>query len=295
VHVDDDDDRVVPARAGERCVEMLRIDEDRVVVAPVHTEVPQLPESRMPAADLVELPQVGREGVARGLCRRPVAELVLVLLVVDVLLGTGTRDVLVEFVAGVHAVKRSSGRGDRSTDPVCGAAAELQVFGEDVRGVDEQIGPEVVRRLLGDGDEELLQLRLGVPPGEVAVALLESDRRQSAERGGAGERLGEEDHVRVRIVHGPDEPFPEPQGFGVRVVHAEDAHALGDPVLDDAQNLRREAGEIAVEVEGIDVLVLLRRVLRVGDRAVREGREPLRMRGDPWVVGRGLQGEVECD
>ena len=52
---------------------------------------------------------------------------------------------------------------------------------------------------------------------------------------------------------------------------------------------------VVVEVERVDVLVLLRRVLRVGDGAVGQGGEPLRMLGDPRVVGRALQGQVERD
>src|SRR3546814_15199886 len=45
----------------------------------------------------------------------------------------------------------------------------------------------------------------------------------------------------------------------------------------------------------IDVLILLRRVLGIGDGPVGAGGEPLRVRGDPGVVGRRLQGHVEGD
>ena len=81
----------------------------------------------------------------------------------------------------------------------------------------------------------------------------------------------------------------------MRVVDAEDLDSLCDPVPDDAERLRADALRVVVEVDRVDVLVLLRRVLRVRDRAVRKRGEPLRVRLHPWVVRRGLQSEVERD
>ena len=52
---------------------------------------------------------------------------------------------------------------------------------------------------------------------------------------------------------------------------------------------------VVVEVQRVDVLVLLGRVLGVGDGAVGPGGEPLRVLFDPRVIGRGLQGQVERD
>ncbi len=52
-------------------------------------------------------------------------------------------------------------------------------------------------------------------------------------------------------------------------------------------------GGIVVEVERENVLVLLRRVLRVGDAAVNAGGEPLGVAFDPRVVRGGLQGKVQ--
>ena len=82
------------------------------------------------------------------------------------------------------------------------------------------------------------------------------------------------------------------RGF-VRVVDAEDPHALLDPVPHDPQHLVEDALGIVVEVDRVDVLVLLRRVLGVPDGAVGELGEPVGMLGDPRVIGGGLQREVE--
>ena len=56
-----------------------------------------------------------------------------------------------------------------------------------------------------------------------------------------------------------------------------------------------EALVVAVEIDRVDVLVLLRRVLGVGDRAVALGREPLGVLLRPRVVGGALQREVQRD
>ena len=82
-----------------------------------------------------------------------------------------------------------------------------------------------------------------------------------------------------------DQPLPEPERLRVRVVHPEDPHAVADPELDHAlQLLPQLAAGLRLEVEGVDVLVALRGVLRVLDRAVRPVLEPLRVRLDPRVV-----------
>jgi hypothetical protein len=89
VDVGDDDDRVVDPVDAQRRGQVLDEDEDRVVVAPVDRDVAQLSQRRVSAADLVEARQVGRDGQSLGCRGIPVAQLVLVLLVVDVLSDPG--------------------------------------------------------------------------------------------------------------------------------------------------------------------------------------------------------------
>ncbi len=113
--------------------------------------------------------------------------------------------------------------------------------------------------------------------------------------GGPGERLGEEEHVGVGGVDLGEQPLPERHRLGVRVVDPEDPDAVGHPVPHDPQDLGVDPLRVVVEVDRVDVLVLLRRVLGVGDRAVGPGGEPLRVLAHPRVVGRALQGEVERD
>ena len=74
-------------------------------------------------------------------------------------------------------------------------------------------------------------LLLGVAPREVGVGLGEADLRQPVHQLRPGERLGQEDHIRMPAANVGDHPMPERQRLGVRIVDAEDAHALVDPEL----------------------------------------------------------------
>src|SRR3712207_6940860 len=57
--------------------------------------------------------------------------------------------------------------------------------------------------------------------------------------------------------------LPIYQRLRVRVVDAEHLHAVVDPVLHDAADLRRQAAHVVVEVERVDVLVLDRKSTRL--------------------------------
>ena len=82
----------------------------------------------------------------------------------------------------------------------------------------------------------------------------------------------------------------------MRVVHPERPHALVDPESDDAQQRvpERFPGR-GREVDGVDVLVLLGRVLRVLDGPVGPRVEPFRVLAHPRVIRRALDREVERD
>ncbi|MNK93991.1 hypothetical protein D3C87_1141810 [compost metagenome] len=98
-------------------------------------------------------------------------------------------------------------------------------------------------------------------------------------------------------MHFGNQPLPEGQRLGVRVVHAENLHPLLDPADDDVAQLHPETGDRfnGIEIDVDDVLVFLRRVLRVFDRAVGAPVEPARMLFEPRVVLGTLDGEVEGD
>src|SRR5262245_30589835 len=80
----------------------------------------------------------------------------------------------------------------------------------------------------------------------------------------------------------------------MRVVDPEDPYAPVDPEQRDGQQLLPDrAPVVAFEVEWVDVLVLLRRVLRVLDRPVGPMTKPVGVLADPRMLGRTLPGEIE--
>src|SRR2546428_3889724 len=100
----------------------------------------------------------------------------------------------------------------------------------------------------------------------------------------------------MRVLDGADEPLPELHRLRVWIVHAERAHAVADPEFENPLHLFPEwPGILALEVQRVDVLVLLRRVLRVLDGAIGPMEEPLRVLADPGMVRRALDREVQRD
>ena len=135
-----------------------------------------------------------------------------------------------------------------------------------------------------------------VLPGEVGVRLAEAGLRQRVHPRRAGEGLGQEDDVRVlladvRMSHS-QKPIGLVWGLSTRKMRTprstQNTHR-------PAQRLPQAAPVVAVEVDVVDVLVALGRVLRVLQRPVGAAVEPLRVLGQPGVVGRALDREVERD
>ena len=272
---------------------LLGEDEDVAVRRVVEGQVAQLLQSGMLAADLVESPEQQVEVLATRFGAGPVARAVLELLGVQVLLPSpGQHLVLEQLEPGVHPPGGRQRGAEHGPDREGRLAAPLQEAGQDVGGVDEEVGPEERRGLGRELAQVLLDLPLLVAPGEVGVALVEADLAEHVHHRRLGEGLGQEEHVRVGPAHLGQQPGPEVHRLGVRVVHPEDPHTVRHPQPDDPQALGVDAVPVGVEVDRVDVLVLLRRVLRVRDRAVGAVGEPLRMVLHPRVVGGGLQGEV---
>ncbi len=98
------------------------------------------------------------------------------------------------------------------------------------------------------------------------------------------------------LLHLCNEPLPEHGWLGVRVVHPERGHSLVDPEEHDALQFLPEIAPVgALEIDRIDILIFLRRVLRVLDRPVGSHVEPVGMVLHPGVVRRALDSEVQGD
>ncbi len=133
-------------------------------------------------------------------------------------------------------------------------------------------------------------------PGEVGVALLKAGLGQHLHHLRFGEGLGEKNRVGKLRAHAGDQVFPEWHRLGVRIIHAKDAHAVLGPEQNDADHFIPKLLPVrAAEIQRINVLVFLRRILGVLDRAVGPFVEPLGMLGDVRMIGRTIDREIERD
>ena len=120
--------------------------------------------------------------------------------------------------------------------------------------------------------------------------------REQRHHRGTGERLREEDRLGVLASHLRDHPLPERNGLRVRVVDPVGADAACAPGEQDvAKGVPERLPLGALPVDVVDVLIALGRVLGVLQRAVGAVLEPLRVLGQPGVVGRHLDREVQRD
>ncbi|MEY5014338.1 MAG: hypothetical protein RIS92_696 [Verrucomicrobiota bacterium] len=168
---------------------------------------------------------------------------------------------------------------------------------EDVGRVWPEVGAEDLG-LGGGGEfgEVVAEFGGGVSPREVGVALGEPGFCEDVHHFGAGECLGQKDGVRVFRLEGGDHVLPERDGFGVGIVDAEDADALGAPEADDVRELFPEISPVGVmEVEGVDVLIFFGGILGVFDGAVGTFEEPVGVFVNVGMVGGAVDGKVECD
>ncbi len=216
-------------------------------------------------------------GKAVGAREVPLPELVF--LAVEILFGAGLARRAFEELErrAVDPVVGRQRRGKHEPRHERRAPAVLQILGQDVRRVRPAIGAEVIApgavREFGEiGDE----LRFRVAPREVRIRLREAEFREAMHHLRSRERFGQEDHVRMLALDPLDHPFPESKRLRMRVVDAEDAHAFADPEREHGFELAPQLGPVRrFEMERIDVLVFLRRVLRVLHRSVRAPAKPL--------------------
>ena len=132
----------------------------------------------------------------------------------------------------VNAVARAERRRENEADRECRATTGLQKLGEDVG----RVRPKIRVEKFGDGRlcqlcEVAFQFVLRVSPRKIIVGLREAEFREAIHRLGARESLGEKNKPRIFRFQFPDAPFQKRKRFRVRIVHAENIHALFDPKI----------------------------------------------------------------
>ena len=80
--------------------------------------------------------------------------------------------------------------------------------------------------------------------------------------------------------------------LGVGVINAEGADSVANPKFDDAEYFGKETWIIVIEVNRINILILLRRILGICDRAIGALGEPLFMILRPWMIWLTLECEI---
>jgi len=106
----------------------------------------------------------------------------------------------------------------------------LEMFGENVRSIRPEVGPEKLPRICcGEFVDILPDLVLCVSPGEIGVRLGEPCLCEAVHDFWPCECLCEEDDFGILGLYSGDEPVPEPEGLCVRIVHPEYPYPVFDP------------------------------------------------------------------
>ena len=80
----------------------------------------------------------------------------------------------------------------------------------------------------------------------------------------------------------------------MRIIDTKYARAVSDPKQNHALQLFPQLPPVwRLEVEGKDILIFLRRVLRILNRAVGTGTEPFRVFSQIRMVGRALERKIQ--
>ena len=131
----------------------------------------------------------------------PVAHLDLVFLGIEIFFLAGNRLVLQQFEAVVDAVGARQRGGQRRARLEHPGLAALQMIGQDIGRIDEEIRAIVIAlRIAGQFVQILLQLPLLGSPGEVGVGLGEAELGEALHQLRPRKGFGEEDHVGMRAA-----------------------------------------------------------------------------------------------
>ena len=140
------------------------------------------------------------------------------------------------------------------------------------------------------------QLLLRLPPREIRVALTEPDLPQHLHHLRLRKRLRQKQHIRIHPLHRPDQFLPKRHRFRMRIVHPENLHPAPHPIQHHLDQFLPKVLPIrAVKVQRINVLILLRRILRIPDRSIRPLIKPIRMRLHIRMIRRAIQRKIQRD
>ena len=197
----------------------------------------------------------------------------------------------------IYAVVRGERRGKNQSCRIDGSQARLEGLGKDIGRIGPNVGPVVLPPwTLIQFREVIGQLLLGIAPRKIRIRLGEPELSQTVHDLRPRKGLGQVNDIRMIAFGRTDQPFPEGERLGVRIIDAKYFDTAGNPEIDHAFEFVPQGAPIACfEIERIDVLVFLWRILSVLHAAVGPMLEPLRMLRHVRMVGSALKGNVHGD
>ena len=110
---------------------------------------------------------------------------------------------------------------------------------------------------------------------------------------GSSESFRQEQSIRRDFLHLGDQPFPHRKRLGMRIIYPENAYSLRNPEFKDAFDfIPQRPPVVGLKVEGIDVLILFRRILGILHRAIGTPAEPVGVLPDVGMIRRTLQSDI---
>ena len=230
----------------------------------------------------------------------PVARLDLVLLRVEILLRPWPHGhVLTQLEAAVDAVAGRQRRGENQPH----LERRPSAVSAGTRGGCPACSAKKFGRMYSCSSVVVSSVRYSrsscarVAPGEIRVGLREARLREISHHLRPGERLRQED--RVRDARAGCRRCTIPRRGTAWCAGCRRGRCVTPCAIQNRKTSRSAVPQRlpvgALEIERIDVLVFLRRVLRVLDRAVGPMPEPFRMLAHPRMIRRRLERDVERD
>ena len=164
---------------------------------------------------------------------------------------------------------------------------------QNIRSISEYIWSHVRRHVTGKLIEVVLNFVLACFPGEVCVTLLKTLFGQCSHHWWTGESLCQKYDIGMCFIDRMNQAIPQPHRFRVGVVHSEYVDSLSYPKFRDTFDFGVKSLGIVIEIQWINILIFLGRILGVSDTSVCSGGEPFGVLGHPRVIRCCLQGEIE--
>ena len=142
----------------------------------------------------------------------------------------------------------------------------------------------------------LREFRFRVSPGEVRIGLCEPQLGEPVHDIRPRECFSQKNQIGMFFLKIANHPFPEIEGFRMRIIDAKDADTLFHPELNNGLEFLPQCAPLRrLKFEGIDVFILLGRIFRILHGTVRPLPEPFGMLLHIRMIRRTLVSKIESN